>query len=97
MKELPHPGATESDAGSEDFALTELEVGDGFLRIGDRRTLASDLLDLIDGVIHGNLAVWGLAHAGGDDDLFQAGDLMDVGVSELLLESRNYLFKVVLL
>jgi hypothetical protein len=59
--------------------------------------LAGDLLDLVDGIVHGDLAVRGFAHARGDDDFLQARDLVKVGVSELLLESRNYLLEVVLL
>jgi hypothetical protein len=59
--------------------------------------LAGDLLNLVDGVIHGDLAVRGLAHAGSDDDFLQAGNLVDVSETELLLESRDYLFEVVLL
>jgi hypothetical protein len=51
----------------------------------------------IDGVIDGDLAVRGLAHAGGDDDFLEARNLVDVGVAELLLESRDHLVEVVLL
>ena len=97
MEEFPHAGTTEGDAGAKNFTFAKLEVGDGLLRVGDRGPLAGDLLDLADGIVHGDLAVRGLAHAGGDDDFLQDWDLVNVRISELLLESRDYLFEVVLL
>jgi hypothetical protein len=96
VEELPHARATEGHARSEGFTLTELEVGDGLLRVADGSLLAGDLADFGHGVIDGQLAIGGLAHAGGHHDLFEAWDLMDVLVAQLLGESGDHFFFVVL-
>jgi hypothetical protein len=80
---------------SKGFTLAELEVGNGLLRVADGSLLAGDLADFGHGVIDGQLAIGGLAHAGGDHDLFETRDLVDVLVTQLLGESGNYLFFVV--
>ena len=96
MKEFPHAGAAKRDARAEDFTFAQLEVGDGLLRVGERWTLTGDLLDFVDGVVDGDLAVGGFAHAGGHDDFFETRNLMGIGVAELLGESRHHLVLVVL-
>jgi hypothetical protein len=53
-------------------------------------------LHLVDGVVDGDLAVGGFAHAGSDHDFFEAWDLMGIGVAELLGESWHHLVLVVL-
>lgn len=96
MKEFPHLAAAESHACAESFTLAEFEVSDSFFRVSDRRLLAGDLRNFCDGIVNGYLAVWGFAHAGGDDDFFKSRDLMRIGVTELFGQVRHNLVFVVL-
>jgi hypothetical protein len=59
--------------------------------------LTGDLLDLVDGVIDCDLAVRGLAHAGGDHDLFETRTWWALVYSLALLKGRDNLVLVVLL
>jgi len=95
VEEFPHADTTKSDTCAEGFTFTELEVGDGLLRECDGRALAGDFLDLVDGVIDCDFTVRGFSHAGSDHDLFETWDLMAIGVSVALHESRNDLGLVV--
>src|SRR6185436_8057839 len=86
VEELPHPGAAKRHCGTNFLALTEPEIGDGFLRFLPDRTLAGDDAQLEhDGVE--NLGVLDrFADAAVDHDLLERRDLIDVGESELVLQ-----------
>ena len=97
VQEFPHAGAAQRYAGSQRFAFTYLEVGHALAGIGDGGLLSGDFGDFINGIFHGLLAVRVLAHAGGDNNLLQAGNLMHVLVCMLRLKAGNDLFTVVCL
>ena len=90
--------AEEANASCADgLAFTHLEVGHALAGIGDGGFLSGDFGDFINGIFHGLLAVRVLAHAGGDNNLLQAGNLMHVLVCMLRLKAGNDLFTVVCL
>src|ERR1039457_2209084 len=73
VKELPH-------------AITQLELGHGLLRLGDRRPLPGDGGQVADGPLDELRVPGRLADTHVHDDLGQAGNLHHVGVAELILE-----------
>ena len=97
IQELPHALATQGDVGADGLALTQVELRDRLLGLGDLRLLAGDQSEVLDSAFDElGVASCG-ANAHGDDDLLDASDLHRVGVVEFLLQLRHDLLVVLLL
>ena len=94
LQELPHLVLTQGHLGANGHALTDLEVSDALLGLGDDGVLAGDLAQIgDDGVQHlGVLARLGAADV--DDDLIQTGDLHGGLIAELAHQSRSDFFLI---
>jgi len=82
---------------ADGLALTQLELRDGLAGHRDLRLLTRDRGQVLDGPVHDLRVASCLADTGVDDDLDQAGDLVDVRVPELLGQRRLDLVLVLLL
>src|SRR4051794_20472120 len=97
VQELPHPIAAQRDLRADRHALTQLELRDGLGRPTDLRLLAGDRGQVADRAVDQLRVAGGVADTHVDDDLHDAGDLHDVPVAELLLQSAPDLVAVALL
>ena len=89
VHELVHALTAEGHLGADVHALAQLEVGDGLLGLGGDGLLAGDGLQLLDGGFQRLGVILAVAQAHVNDDLVDLRDLVDVLVTELLLEGRN--------
>src|SRR5690606_18442881 len=87
VDELPRTVAAEGDVRADRLALTQLELRAAFVSLGDDGLLAGDLDAVCDRALDHLAVASGLLHPGVDDHLDQTGDLHDVRVAELLLQS----------
>jgi hypothetical protein len=94
VEELPHAVAAQRDLAADRHPLAELELGDGLARPRDRRALARDHGELLDGLVERLGVLLGLAHAHAEGDLLEARVLHRGPVAELLLELRPDLLLV---
>ena len=97
VQELPRAVAAEGDVRADGLTLAQLELRDGLAGVRDDRLLAGDLGEVVDRTIDHLAVASCLADTGVHDDLHEAGDLVDVGVAELLLQLLLDLAPVLLL
>ena len=82
---------------ADGLTLTQLELRDGLPGLRDDRLLTGDLGEVVDRAIDHLGVASSLADAGVHDDLDDPGDLHDVRVAELVLQSLLDLGLVLLL
>ncbi|MBG9885521.1 hypothetical protein ABE10_02735, partial [Bacillus toyonensis] len=87
VQELPGAVAAKRDVRADGLPFAQLELRDGLAGLGDDRLLAGDLGEVVDRAIDHLAVARRLTDTGVDDDLDQAGDLHDVLVAELVLQS----------
>ena len=87
VQELPRAVTAEGDVRADGLSLAQLELRDRLASLGDDGLLTGDPGEVVDRTIDHLAVASRLADTGVDDDLDQAGDLHDVGVAELLLQS----------
>ena len=87
VHELPGAVTAEGDVRADGLTLAQLELRDGLAGLRDDRLLAGDLGEVVDRTIDHLGVASRLTDTGVDDDLDQAGDLHDVLVAELVLQS----------
>src|SRR6478735_4477413 len=97
VHELPRAVTAEGDVRADGLALAQLELRDGLAGLRDDRLLAGDLGEIVDRAVDHLAVASCLADTGVHDDLDQSGDLHDVGVAELVLQSLLDLTVVLLL
>src|SRR5665648_545094 len=94
---LVHALAAQGDPAADGHALAQLEAGDGLARLGDRRALAADERQVLDGGVEQLGVGLGLADAHVEGHLADARHFHHVAVAELLFELRHDLFEVLFL